>query len=103
MDNMVDNSVKLLQQFLTTSAGPGPSIVEVSLTDDRRVVCNCLKFEPKQSCRHSRYIKALMDDNKGEYPYGTNSRATPEDIAKSKLSNKNFREFIVKFGSIEVI
>ena len=103
MDNMIDDNVKLLQQFLTIAAGPGPSIVEVGLTTDNKVVCNCAKFAPKQSCRHSRYIKALMDDNLGEYPYGTNSRATAEDIAKSKLSNKNFREFIVKFGSIEVI
>ncbi len=103
MENMIDDNVKLLQQFLTVSAGPGPSIIEVGLTIDNKVVCNCSKFFSKNSCRHSRYIKAMMDDNLGNYPYGTSSRATAEDIAKSKLSNKNFREFIVKFGIVEVI
>lgn len=103
MDNMIDDNLKLLQQFLTLSAGPGPSIIEVGVTQDKKVVCNCAKFILKNTCRHSRYILSQMDDNGGEYPYGVSSRATKEDKDKAQLSNKNFREFIVKFGTIEVI
>lgn len=103
MGNMLDQNVSLLQQFLTYSATSGPLIVEVGVTESNKVVCNCNRFLSSTSCKHSRFVKYSMEKNNGVYDNGISHRATQEDKNKAMLSSKNRREFVARFGTIEVI
>jgi len=103
MGNMLDQNVSLLQQFLTYSATSGPTIIEVGVNDSRKVVCNCNRFIANTSCKHARFVKYSMDKNNGVYDNGVSHRATKDDHYKASLSSKNRREFVARFGTIEVI
>ena len=48
-------------------------------------------------------LKARIESNNGNYPLEISSRATPEAAEKARESNQEFREFIIKFGKVEVI
>jgi len=99
---MLDENVSLLQQFLTYSAVSGPTIIEVGINDHNRVVCTCNRFISGSGCKHARLVRFRMEANNGVYDNGINSRATAEDKHKASLSCKNRREFVAKFGTIEV-
>jgi hypothetical protein len=47
-------------------------------------------------------VQARIDSNNGAYPLAISDRATKEDALKAKESNLEFREFVIKFGKIEV-
>jgi hypothetical protein len=44
-----------------------------------------------------------MEKNNGVYDNGVSHRATKDDQYKASLSSKNRREFVARFGTIEVI
>jgi hypothetical protein len=99
---MLDENNSLLQQFLTYQHAYGPIIIEVGITPDQRLLCNCFSFSASKGCKHSRFVKHRMEGNNGVYDNGVSIRATKEDRDKAKLSSKNRREFVAKFGTIEV-
>jgi hypothetical protein len=103
MGNMLDENISLLQQFLTYSHSLGPVIIEVGITDSQKVICNCNRFIASTSCKHSRFVKYSMEKNNGVYDNGVSHRATTQDKQKASLSSKNRREFVARFGTIEVI
>ena len=103
MGNMLDQNVSLLQQFLTYSATSGPTIIEVGLTDSKKVICNCNRFITSTNCKHARFVKYSMEKNNGIYDNGVSHRATQDDQHRASLSSKNRREFVARFGTIEVI
>jgi hypothetical protein len=103
MEETLNTEVKLVQVFLNDTQVPGPSIFEVSITDEGRVVCNCPVFKTRSSCKHSKVVVSRMELNNGVYVPELSPDVTDEDIAKAHLSNKNSREFIIKFGIPEVI
>jgi hypothetical protein len=103
MEETLSTEVKLVQVFLNDTQVPGPSIFEVSITDEGRVVCNCPGFKSRHSCKHSKVIVGRMEINNGVYVPELLPSVTDEDITKAHLSNKNSREFIIKFGIPEVI
>jgi hypothetical protein len=103
MGNMLDQNVSLLQQFLTYSATLGPVIIEVGFTDSNKIVCNCNRFLSNTNCKHARFVKYSMEKNNGVYDNGVSHRATKQDKHKATLSSKNRREFVARFGTIEVI
>jgi hypothetical protein len=43
-----------------------------------------------------------MNVNGGSYPLEINKKAKPEEAEKARESNDSFRDFIIKFGRIEV-
>lgn len=103
MEETLNTDVKLIQMFLNDTQIPGPSIYEVGVTDNGKIVCNCPGFKGRASCKHLKLVKARMDNNNGVYIPILSSDVTDEDITKAHLSNKNSREFIIKFGIPEVI
>ena len=97
------DDLKLVQIFLTQNQSPGPSVYEVGLDEDNKVICTCPGYRGRSVCKHSKIVKQRMEDNEGVYPIQHWKNAPKEEIEKARLSNKNFREFIIKFGNIEVI
>jgi hypothetical protein len=94
---------RLMQVFLPQSNVPGPGIYEVSVGDDDDFNCTCPGFSGRARCKHVAFVKARIETNNGTYPLEISSRATPDDAAKAQKSSKDFREFIIKFGKVEVL
>jgi S-adenosylhomocysteine hydrolase len=96
------NDIRLVQVFLSQTNTPGPGIYEVSANDAGTLFCTCPGYKGRKTCKHSKFVQARIDGNNGHYPLEISSRATQDDAEKAKRSNENFREFVIKFGKIEV-
>ena len=94
--------IRLIQVFLSPTATPGPSIYEVTSTSTGYLTCTCSGFKGRQTCKHTRFVQARIDSNNGTYPLEISKRATEEDADKAQTSSEAFREFVIKFGKIEV-
>lgn len=100
--NMQAQETKLIQVFLSQSMSPSPAIYEVSSTVDGDLICSCPGFNGRSSCKHSRFVNARIDTNGGAYPLEISKKATREEADKAQESTDAFREFIIRFGKIEV-
>lgn len=99
----VTNEFKIVQVFLPLSERRGPEIYEVS-SNEVELRCTCFGFLSKNRCKHIDFVQARIDANGGKtYPLEISTRATKEDAEKALASVENFREFIIKFGRVEVI
>lgn len=98
-----DDRLRLVQVFLSQNKTPGPGVYEVSLEPTSGdLYCNCPGFASRHTCKHLKFVKTRITDNNGNYPLEISSRATQEDADKAKDSNRAFRDFVIKFGRIEV-
>lgn len=93
---------RLVQVFLSQTQSPGPSIYEVSTDENGSLYCTCPGYKGRKACKHTKYVQARIDNNGGSYPLEISNRATEEEAQKAKMSNTAFREFIIKYGKIEV-
>jgi hypothetical protein len=96
------DEVRLIQVFLSPTASPGPNIFEVTSSADGTLHCNCSGFKGRSLCKHTRFVKARIDSNNGNYPLEISKRATEEDAQRAKESTEEFRKFVIKFAKIEV-
>lgn len=102
-ESPVTNEFRIVQIFLPVVPGRGPEIYEVS-SNELTLKCTCEFFVSRNRCKHIDFVQARIDSNGGKnYPLEISSRATPEDARKAQESVDNFREFIIKFGKVEVI
>lgn len=97
-----DDKLRLVQVFLSQTKTPGPGVYEVSVDDDHKLYCNCPGYASRAVCKHVRFVKSRIENNNGNYPLEISSKATQEDADKAKDSNRAFRDFVIKFGRIEV-
>ncbi len=97
--------LKLVQVFLPNTNNGASGVYEVSYSEtSNKYHCTCPGFSSRNTCKHVKFVKARVDSNDGKgYPLEISSRATSEDAEKAKRSTKDFREFIIKFGKVEVI
>jgi hypothetical protein len=94
---------KLVQVFLSQSQTPGPGIFEVSVDDDNKFYCTCQGYKGRNTCKHVKFVQARVKSNGGDnYPLEFSSRATKDDVFKAKQSKEEFRDFVIRFGKIEV-
>ena len=92
---------RLVQVFLTPSSS-GPGVFEVTANDDAKLFCTCPGFIGRKVCKHTKFVQAKIDSNKGTYPLEISSRATDEDAEEARLSKDAFRKFVLEYGRIEV-
>lgn len=92
---------RTIQLFLSTRQ---PAIFEVEINlESSRARCNCPTFKGRKACRHSKFVLARMDSNDGHYPLMIHETAAAEDITDIMSSPESFREFVVKYGKVEVL
>ena len=99
---MTDKSMdemKLVQVFLGNS---GYGIFEVSVDKQQNYYCTCPGFKGRGTCKHTKFVAARIKGNNGTYPLEISEKVTKEEAEEAAKSNKTFREFILKFGKIEV-
>ena len=100
-DTPVADNFKIVQIFLPQNSSP--MVYEVS-SNEKDFKCTCPIFESKNTCKHISFVLARIDANGGRnYPLEISNKATIEDAQKAQESVKNFREFIIKFGKVEVL
>lgn len=77
--------------------------VELDYENSRKIRCNCPTFRSSAKCKHQKWVRNLVDENGGHYSIQI-PVDVDEDEALSKLSTaEGFREFIIKYGKVEVI
>lgn len=102
-DFQMTNDFRLVQVFLPQNRVASPGIYEVSVGDLDEFNCTCPGFFGRATCKHVKFVQARIETNHGTYPLEISSRATTDDAAQAQKSNKDFREFIIKFGKVEVL
>ncbi|NDA61959.1 MAG: hypothetical protein EBX50_07945 [Chitinophagia bacterium] len=76
--------------------------VKIDLTSDG-VECTCPGYEAKGACKHTRYVVAKAKENNGVYPLKISTRAPMSENKAINNSEELFREFVLKYGKIEVL
>jgi len=101
-----DSETKVVQIFLTLDENL-PAIYEVSVSaTNRRLFCNCPGFNSRNQCKHIKFVKARIDTSQDTSHYLVRlDDSTPDDQLDKVLSMdmQSYREFIVKYGQIEVL
>jgi uncharacterized Zn finger protein len=90
---------KLVQIFLSPTS---PGVYEVSVDKGKNYHCTCPGYRGRGICKHTKFVDARVKQNNGTYPLEISTRVTQEDADKAQESNESFREFLLKFGKIEV-
>lgn len=90
---------RTVQMFLTQN---GVYEVEVN-TETHGVRCNCALFNQRNTCAHEKHVDKSARENGGTYPVKISSRATEEEAETAQHSAEAFREFILKYGKVEVL
>jgi hypothetical protein len=94
---------RLLQIFLTNqSDNPGPGIFEVSSDSNKNLLCTCPGFASKNSCKHTALIESRIQRNNGVYQFDFSTKVSKEELATAMLTEKDFRELVLKHGKVEV-
>ena len=99
----VAEELRLIQVFLTQQQTPGPGIFEVSSDKKDNLYCTCAGFRSRSYCKHVKFVQARIENNNGTYPLEISTKASQEDAEKAQQSNSTFREFVIKYGKIEVL
>ena len=71
--------------------------------DSRKVRCTCDGFGSRSVCKHARFVTDRMKLNGGVYPVQVSNKASESEGTFASLDPKLFRDFLVKYGKIEVI
>jgi len=95
------NTSRTVQFFISENLSPG-GIYEVSVNNKKEFACTCPGFAGRATCKHTKFVVARVKQNHGTYPLEISSRVTDADAEKATESAESFREFIIKFGKIEV-
>jgi hypothetical protein len=90
---------QVTQLFLSDS---GPHEVWINI-DNKKLRCNCEGFNARSLCKHTRYVSEKMKNNFGVYPVEISSKAPQEDAAIASLDPVMFRDFLLRYGKIEVL
>jgi hypothetical protein len=91
---------RTVQLFLDDS---GVSEVEIDSEDSSKVRCDCKAFFRSARCKHTRYVRAEMLRNDGNYAIKVPMDISDEEALDAMSSSTTFREFILKYGKVEVI
>ncbi len=94
---------RVIQVFLPQQDLP-LAINEVEMeTTTRRLRCNCAAYIKRSTCKHERLVRTRMKQNDGQYPLSLHVNASKHDSAELFKDRDKFREFIIKYGQVEVL
>lgn len=67
-----------------------------------KLYCTCPGFYTTSECKHIKFVKVKMNSNNGTYPLEISKKASHEEAESAQHSDEDFRDFIIKYGRIEV-
>lgn len=102
-DTPVSDDFKIVQIFLPSRIGTSPEIYEVS-SNEKEFRCTCPSYNSRKACKHLSFVKARIEaSGGGTYPLEVSYKATVEEAKQAQRSPESFREFIIKYGRVEVL
>jgi len=78
----------------------GVAEVEVDTEKPSRIRCSCARFSSKGSCKHTKYIREDMAAHDGHYQIRVPYEVPDEEAVLAIGSAENFRNFILKYGTV---
>lgn len=91
---------RTLQVFLSPRQ---PAVYEVDLDlETRDMRCSCPTFTGRRACRHVVFVRSRMDED-GQYPMQIHESAPREQVPAAMKDPARFRDFIVRWGRVEVL
>jgi hypothetical protein len=92
---------RTVQVFLSPR---NPAVYEVELNlDTGRPRCSCPTYRAKSGCRHTKAVQDRMQDSGGQYPIMINEGAEESALSDAIQDPTKFRDFIMRFGRVEVL
>lgn len=74
--------------------------VELNYKDSMQMRCTCKKLG---KCAHIKYVAKVMDENDGTYSLSVPDTIDEEEALAAVLDAKAFRDFVIKYGRVEVL
>ncbi len=99
-ESIMTNDWRTVQLFLEAY---GIAEVEVDSKNPKLIRCTCPSYNPVRGCTHSKYVKKNMQENDGHYTVSIPVEVDDEDAIAATSSAEAFRNFIIKYGRVEVI
>lgn len=96
----VDIKWRTVQLFLENY---GVVEVEVDSENSSKARCSCPGFARGGRCKHTKYVKDVMANNDGHYSIQVSVDVNEDDAFRAIQDPESFRDFIVKYGKVEVI
>lgn len=94
------NDWRTVQLFLEEN---GVFEVQVDSINKMLVRCTCRGAKPQAKCAHAKFVRDNMLENDGHYSVHI-SAEIDEELALEAMDNaESFRDFIIKYGKVEVI
>lgn len=81
----------------------GISEVELDAENSTKMRCSCKSFLRSARCKHTKFVKTMMENNDGHYAIQVPVDISDEYALDAMSSAESFREFIIKYGKVEVL
>jgi hypothetical protein len=81
----------------------GTCEVEIDLDSHKKFRCTCLAFSKSARCKHTIWVKETMEKNEGRFQIQIPVDMDDDAAFEAMSTAEGFREFILKYGKIEVI
>ena len=102
----MDNDYRTIQVFLNKKLNSkgAPEVYEVSIHADgpTDIRCSCSTFEKIGYCTHSIKVTKKIEKNDGSFGLLVPENVPDEIAFKAFTSSESSREFILKYGKIEI-
>ena len=99
MKEITMSAWQVTQLFLSDS---GPQEVWINI-NNKKLRCTCEGFTTRSMCKHTRFVSERMKNNAGVYPVEISNKAPEPEATLASLDPILFRDFLLKYGKIEVI
>ena len=99
MKDMTMEEWQVTQIFLSDT---GVHNVEINL-ETARLRCDCPGSSSRTRCKHTSFVQNKMLANNGIYPVEVSNKASREESSIAKEDPENFRQFLIKYGRVEVL
>lgn len=99
---MSEDEYRTVQIFLSDE---GVHDVQISTEDSSKMHCNCPRFLLSKRCPHVKFVKERMKETDGHYtiPIDEEDAPSEEEIMESIKTPEQFRQFLIKYATIEVV
>lgn len=98
--SLMESQWRTVQIFLS----PRCNVFEAEVDQSNGAVrCNCPGFKARSTCKHTRFVKARIEGNNGTYPLMLSTRTPKDRVSIATRSRSEFRDFVIKYGRIEVL
>jgi len=91
---------RTVQLFLSDD---GVHEVQLDITDNRNIKCTCKRFKTFKKCKHTTWIENEINDAGGHFSIQIDVEVPAEEADAAFDDAESFREFVVKYGKVEVI